>query len=67
MIRYVEHAARGRVPVPGSPLRLSDSPVGPLRAAAPLGQSTEAILAELAGHDVPADQTGTEPEHVLHA
>jgi crotonobetainyl-CoA:carnitine CoA-transferase CaiB-like acyl-CoA transferase len=67
MIRYVEHAARGRVPVPGSPMRLSDSPVGPLRAAPPLGQSTEAILAELAGHEEPADEAGTEPEHVLHS
>src|ERR1700751_3170311 len=48
MITYVEHAARGRVPVPGCALRLSDSPVGPLRAAPPLGQSTEQVLAELA-------------------
>jgi crotonobetainyl-CoA:carnitine CoA-transferase CaiB-like acyl-CoA transferase len=59
--------ARGRVPVPGSPLGLSDSPVGPLRAAPPLGQSTEAILAELAGHQDPADEAGTEPEHVLYS
>jgi crotonobetainyl-CoA:carnitine CoA-transferase CaiB-like acyl-CoA transferase len=63
MIRYVEHAARGRVPVPGGPLRLSDSPVGRLRPAQPLGQSTAAILAELADS---AGQAGTEPEHVLH-
>ncbi|ABG92598.1 probable formyl-CoA transferase [Rhodococcus jostii RHA1] len=55
MIRYVEHPARGRVPVPGCPLRLSDSPVGPLRAAPLLGQSTEEILAELSGE---------EPQHV---
>jgi formyl-CoA transferase len=47
MIRYVEHPARGRVPVPGSALRLADSPVGPLRAAPPLGESTAEILAEL--------------------
>ena len=64
MIHYVEHPARGRVPVPGCPLRLSDSPVGPLRAAPPLGQSTEEILAELVG---PVPQTGTEPQHVVHA
>jgi crotonobetainyl-CoA:carnitine CoA-transferase CaiB-like acyl-CoA transferase len=51
MIQYVEHPARGRVPVPGCPLRLSDSPVGPLRAAPPLGASTEAIVAELAGEE----------------
>jgi formyl-CoA transferase len=47
MIRYVQHPARGRVPVPGSPLRLADSPVGPLRAAPSLGESTAEILAEL--------------------
>jgi formyl-CoA transferase len=54
MIQYVEHPARGRVPVPGCPLRLSDSPVGSLRPAPLLGQSTEAILAELAGSEEPA-------------
>jgi formyl-CoA transferase len=62
MIRYVEHAARGRVPVPGCPLRLSDSPVESLQAAPLLGQSTEAILAELAGFDDPV-----EAEDVVHA
>ena len=60
MIRYVEHPARGRVPVPGCPLRLSDSPVGPLRAAAALGQSTQEVLAELR-------LNREEPQHVLHA
>jgi len=58
MIRYVEHAARGRVPVPGCPLRLSDSPVGPLRAAPPLGSSTAEVLAELPGEGA---------QHVLSA
>jgi crotonobetainyl-CoA:carnitine CoA-transferase CaiB-like acyl-CoA transferase len=58
MIQYVEHPARGRVPVPGCPLRLSDSPVGPLRAAQPLGQSTEVVLAELSGE---------ESQYVVHA
>jgi formyl-CoA transferase len=53
MIQYVEHPARGRAPVPGCPLRLSDSPVGPLRPAPPLGQSTEEVLAELVGHSWP--------------
>jgi crotonobetainyl-CoA:carnitine CoA-transferase CaiB-like acyl-CoA transferase len=51
MIRYVEHPARGRVPVPGCPLRLSDSPVGPLRPAPPLGQSTDEVLAELSDQE----------------
>lgn len=58
MIRYVEHPARGRVPVPGCPLRLGDSPVGPLRAAPPLGASTDELLAELSGE---------ETQHVVHA
>jgi crotonobetainyl-CoA:carnitine CoA-transferase CaiB-like acyl-CoA transferase len=63
MIRYVEHEARGRVPVPGCPLRLSDSPAGAPRAAAPLGEATEELLAELArGHEA-----GEEPGHVVHA
>jgi formyl-CoA transferase len=59
MIRYVEHPARGRVPVPGCALRLSDSPVGPLRPAALLGQSTDDVLAEL--------RTRLEQQHVVHA
>jgi formyl-CoA transferase len=58
MIQFVEHPTRGRVPVPGCPLRLSDSPVGPLRAAPALGASTEAIVAKPAGE---------EAEHVLSA
>jgi crotonobetainyl-CoA:carnitine CoA-transferase CaiB-like acyl-CoA transferase len=58
MIRYVEHSNRGRVPVPGCPLRLSDSPVGPLRPAPPLGLSTAEVIAELSGE---------EDEHVVHA
>ena len=57
MIQYVEHPVRGRAPVPGCPLRLSDSPVGSLRAAPALGQSTEEILAELSEG----------AEHVLHS
>jgi formyl-CoA transferase len=72
MIRYVEHPARGRVPVPGCPLRLSDSPAGPLRAAPPLGHSTQEILTELADAADTADEAGTrinaeEPHHVLQA
>jgi crotonobetainyl-CoA:carnitine CoA-transferase CaiB-like acyl-CoA transferase len=67
MIRYVEHGARGRVPVPGCPLRLGDSPVGPLRAAQPLGQSTEDVLAELAGRRDRGHEAGEEPKRVFHA
>jgi crotonobetainyl-CoA:carnitine CoA-transferase CaiB-like acyl-CoA transferase len=59
MIQYVEHPARGRVPVPGCPLRLGDSPVGPLRPAPPLSQSTEEVLAELRAVE--------ERRHVVHA
>ncbi len=62
MIQYVEHPARGRVPVPGCPLRLSDSPVGPLRTAPPLGQSTEEILAELVGRARMDDDAATRVE-----
>ena len=54
MIQYVKHAARGVVPVPGCPLRLSDSPVGPLRAAPRLDESRLEIFPE-------------EREHVVHA
>jgi formyl-CoA transferase len=57
MIQYVEHPARGRVPVPGCPLRLSDSPVGPLRVAPQLGESTEDVLAEL--HEPSARESNT--------
>ena len=67
MIQYVEHPGRGRVPVPGCPLRLGDSPVAPLRAAPPLGQSTEEILAELR-RTAEADGRRTEEQrHVVHA
>jgi crotonobetainyl-CoA:carnitine CoA-transferase CaiB-like acyl-CoA transferase len=58
MITYVDHPARGRVPVPGCPLQLSDSPVGPLRAAPPLGASTA---------DFAAPPTGEEDQRVLSA
>jgi crotonobetainyl-CoA:carnitine CoA-transferase CaiB-like acyl-CoA transferase len=51
MIQYVEHPARGRVPVAGCPLRLGDSPVGALRPAPMLGQSTDEILAEIYEHE----------------
>jgi crotonobetainyl-CoA:carnitine CoA-transferase CaiB-like acyl-CoA transferase len=69
MISYVEHQGRGRVPVPGCPLRLSDSPMGSLRAAPPLGQSTAEILAERrrAAEATDIHVTGEEPQHVVHA
>lgn len=51
MITYVDHPNRGRVPVPGCPLRLSDSPVGPLRAAPLLGASTADFTAQPAGEE----------------
>ena len=51
MIQFVEHPARGRVPVAGCPLRLGDSPVGALRPAPLLGQSTDEVLAELYEHE----------------
>ena len=46
--------------MPGCPLRLGDSPVGPLRAAPPLGQSTEEILAD-------CSEPEEEHQHVVHA
>jgi formyl-CoA transferase len=62
MIQYVEHPGRGRVPVPGCPLRLADSPVGQLQAAPALGQATEEILAELRRHAEAADAGIPSPE-----
>ena len=59
VVEAAKDVARGRVPVPGCPLRLSDSPVAALRPAAPLGQSTGEILAELRAHE--------EHDHVVYA
>ncbi len=75
MIQYVEHPGRGRVPVAGCPLRLTDSPVGQLQAAPLLGQATEEILAELrraadaadAAGEPGVDVTSGEVQHVVHA
>ncbi len=75
MIQYVEHPGRGRVPVAGCPLRLTDSPVGQLQAAPLLGQATEEILAELrraadaadAAGEPGVDVTPGEVQHVVHA
>jgi hypothetical protein len=41
--------------------------VGTLRPAPPLGESTDAILAELAGREDAAEETGTERRHVLQS
>lgn len=50
MVRYVDHPVRGKVPVPASPIRLSDSPVEVRRAPA-LGDGTQSVLADLLGAD----------------
>ena len=47
MIREIEHPRRGRVNIPASPIRLSESPVGEIRVAPTLGESTDAVLADL--------------------
>ena len=47
MIRRVTHPQRGQVPVPGSPIRLSGSPVGDLEPAPDLGADTDAVLSEV--------------------
>jgi len=49
MIREVEHPTLGRRPVPGCPLRLTDSPPGEPVAAARLGAHTDEVLRELCG------------------
>nr|WP_309099454.1 CoA transferase [Fredinandcohnia onubensis] len=47
MIREVEHPNRGKVRVPGSPIRLSDSPLEDVRVSPKLGEHTNEILKEL--------------------
>jgi len=46
MIRTVEHPKAGKVPVPGSPIRLHDSPLDEIRPAPLLGEHTDLILKE---------------------
>lgn len=46
MIREVEHPTQGTVRVPGSPIRLSDSPLDQVFAAPMLGQHTNRVLQE---------------------
>lgn len=50
MIRYIEHPLRGMMPVPASPIRLSDSPVE-VRPAPALGDGTRSVLADLLAAD----------------
>lgn len=47
MLREVEHPDYGRVVVPGSPIRLSESPLEQVRPAPRLGEHTEQVLGEL--------------------
>lgn len=51
MVQYVPHPNGGTVPVPASAIRMSDSPVGGLRAAPALGRDTDDVLFELLGLD----------------
>jgi crotonobetainyl-CoA:carnitine CoA-transferase CaiB-like acyl-CoA transferase len=51
MIRYLDHPLKGRVPVPGCPLRLDDSPVHDLSIAEPLGTSTDEVLRSVRQRD----------------
>lgn len=51
MLREVEHPDFGRVTVPGSPIRLSDSPLECVTPAPRLGEHTEEVLEELVGPD----------------
>ncbi len=53
VVHHLSHPTAGSVPVVGSPLRLSGTPVE-LRAHPPLlGEQTDAVLAELLGFDRP--------------
>lgn len=49
MITEVDHPVVGRRPVPGCPLRLTDSPARPPSPAPRLGAHTDAVLGELCG------------------
>ena len=51
MVRDVDHPVRGRIPVPGSAIRLEDSPVDVIHAAPGLGADADAILHDLLGAD----------------
>lgn len=51
MIREIEHPTVGTIRVPGSPIRLTDSPLDEVVAAPLLGQHTEQVLKELVNLD----------------
>ncbi|MFB5281206.1 CaiB/BaiF CoA transferase family protein [Peribacillus sp. Hz7] len=46
MIVEIEHPAKGKIKVPGSPIRLSDSPLDEVVPAPLLGQHTDKVLME---------------------
>ena len=50
MIRTVQHPRLGAVPVPGCPLRLSESPARDPAAAPTLAAATDDVLTELCGY-----------------
>lgn len=49
MIQDVEHPKSGRTPVPGSPIRLSDSPLEEVLPAPLLGEHSQEVLREICG------------------
>ena len=49
MIREIEHPKEGKIKVPGSPIRLSDSPLKEVFAAPMIGEHTDQVLQELIG------------------
>src|SRR5690606_20234765 len=53
MVRTVEHPRAGTLEVVASPIRMSESPVGPPVAAPLLGEHTDAVLTEF-GFDAEA-------------
>ncbi|MEK5005806.1 CoA transferase [Bacillus sp. FSL K6-3312] len=50
MIREVSHAVEGNIKVPGSPIRLSDSPLEKVFPAPIIGEHTEEVLKDLLGY-----------------
>jgi crotonobetainyl-CoA:carnitine CoA-transferase CaiB-like acyl-CoA transferase len=49
MIREIEHPKEGKIKVPGSPIRLSDSPLTEVFAAPMIGEHTDEVLQDLLG------------------
>ncbi|RBW68572.1 CaiB/BaiF CoA transferase family protein [Bacillus taeanensis] len=49
MIREIEHPEVGKIRVPGSPIRLSESPLEEVVAAPLLGEHTDEVLQEMLG------------------